>query len=79
MDRSQFRDDLLTAVALAEFSYRHQTEDPELSRRSWQLAVDRLSGYPIDPYESLEALREVTEREAIETVEIIEITDPEER
>ncbi len=57
MFSSQQRDNLLIAVALAEFSYRHQKESPRLAARSWQLAVSRLAKYDIDPYEAVDALR----------------------
>jgi hypothetical protein len=77
VDRTRLRDELVIAVALAEFSYWHQATDPELSKRAWQLAVDRLADVPVEPYESLEALRAVGDREPVETVELTPITDPE--
>lgn len=77
MDRTGLRDELVIAVALAEFTYWHQETDPELSKRAWQLAVDRLADYPVEPYESLEALRAVNDRESAETVELTAVTDPE--
>ena len=53
------RDDLLTALALTEFSVHYEDVNPELSRRAWQLAADRLVDYDVDRPEGL-VFREVT-------------------
>ncbi|MDF9748432.1 hypothetical protein [Natrinema salsiterrestre] len=37
------REDLLTAVALTEFSVHYEEADPELAKWTWQLAADRFS------------------------------------
>ncbi|NUC71724.1 hypothetical protein HTZ84_05270 [Haloterrigena sp. SYSU A558-1] len=50
------RDDLLVAVALTEFSVHYETVDPDLSRRAWQLAADRLLEYDVGPRDVDEAL-----------------------
>ncbi|WP_226008254.1 hypothetical protein [Natrinema salinisoli] len=70
MFTDQHRDDLLTAVALAEFSYRWQSDSPRLAARSWQLAVSRLAKYDIDPYEAVDALRADDKRKSIAEFEI---------
>jgi len=51
--------DLVIAVALGEFLYRYQSANPELSRRAWLLAIDQLSRYDIDPYQSIDALANI--------------------
>ncbi|QCC60772.1 hypothetical protein NP511_02175 [Natrinema thermotolerans] len=50
------RDDLLVAVALTEFSVNYESADPELSRRAWQLAADRLVDHDVGPAEAVDAL-----------------------
>ncbi|MDF9747906.1 hypothetical protein [Natrinema salsiterrestre] len=70
MFTDQHRDDLLTAVALAEFSYRRQRDTPRLDARSWQLAVNHLSKYGIEPYEAVDALRADDKRNADAEFEI---------
>ncbi|WP_137288616.1 hypothetical protein [Natronorubrum halophilum] len=50
------RDDLLTAVALTEFSAHTEDIDPELSRRAWQLAVSRLIKYDVQPEDAVDEL-----------------------
>ncbi|MBZ6496419.1 hypothetical protein [Natrinema longum] len=78
MSTDQNYDDFLTAVALAEFSYRRQRENPRLAARSWQLAVSRLAKYDVDPYEAVDALRADDRRNAIAHLERgpPETTDP---
>ncbi|MXV62088.1 hypothetical protein GS429_08440 [Natronorubrum sp. JWXQ-INN-674] len=51
MSAEQRRDDLLTAVALTEFSVHYEDVDPELSRRARMLAADRLLDYDLEPEE----------------------------
>ncbi|OAQ51480.1 hypothetical protein HTG_18920 [Natrinema mahii] len=50
------REDLLIAVALTEFSVHYEDADPELSRRVWQLAADRLLKHDVEPHEAMGAL-----------------------
>ncbi|WP_228442400.1 hypothetical protein [Natrarchaeobaculum sulfurireducens] len=50
------RDDLLIAVALTEFSVQYEGVDPELSRRAWLLAADRLLEYEVEPREAINCL-----------------------
>lgn len=69
MSITHLQDDLMIAVALAEFSYRHQDTDPELARRAWVLAAKILDTYDIDSYQSIDALRSVAELEPAEELE----------
>ncbi|QRV14233.1 hypothetical protein JMJ58_14955 [Haloterrigena salifodinae] len=50
------RDDLLTAVALTEFSVHYEDVGPELAERAWQLAADRLLEHDVGPRDVDEAL-----------------------
>ncbi|GAB3669573.1 hypothetical protein [Halopiger thermotolerans] len=50
------QDDLLIAIALTEFSVHYEQADPELSRRAWQLAADRLLEHDVEPQEAVDAL-----------------------
>ncbi|PCR89331.1 hypothetical protein [Natrinema ejinorense] len=50
------REDLLIAVALAEFSVHYEQADPELAERAWQLAADRLVDHDVGPAEAVDAL-----------------------
>ncbi|WP_435552744.1 hypothetical protein [Natrinema sp. CGMCC1.2065] len=50
------QEDLLVAVALTEFSVHYEEADPELSRRAWQLAADRLVDHDVEPREAVNAL-----------------------
>jgi len=50
------QEDILIAVALTEFSVHYEQADPELSRRAWQLAADRLFEHDVDPPEAIGAL-----------------------
>ena len=52
MSLTDRREDLLIAVALTEFSVHYEQADPELSRRAWQLAAERLLEYDIEPCEA---------------------------
>ncbi|TMT78013.1 hypothetical protein E2L06_20885 [Haloterrigena sp. H1] len=47
---------LLIAVALTEFSVHYEDADPDLSRRAWQLAADRLLEHDVGPAEAVDAL-----------------------
>ncbi len=69
MTIDRLRDDLLIAVSLAEFSYRHQDTDPELAKRSLALADKKFDTYDIDSYQSIDALREVDELDSAERFE----------
>jgi hypothetical protein len=71
MASDQLRDDLLIAVALAEFSYRHETTDPRLAKWSWQLAVNRLDGYNIDLPESIDALKALDDLDDRDVIDVI--------
>ena len=70
MASDQRRDNLLTAIALAEFSYRRERTSPRLARRSWQLAINRLAEYDMDPYEAVDALRTIDRAETIDVHKI---------
>jgi len=70
MADDRLRYDLLIAVALAEFSYRHEAEDPQLAKWSWQLAVDCLAEYDIDLHESIDALRALDDRVGTDTIPV---------
>lgn len=56
MSDQKRRDDLLTAVALTEFSVHYEDVGPELSQRAWQLAADRHVEYGVSPRDVDEAL-----------------------
>ncbi|MDS0477102.1 hypothetical protein [Natrinema sp. 1APR25-10V2] len=73
MTNDRLRDDLLIAVALAEFSYRHEIMDPQLAKWSWQLAVNRLDKYDIDPSESIDALRALDDLSSQDVIDAISI------
>lgn len=53
---SNRQEDLLIAVALAEFSYETEDVDPELANHAWQLAADRLVAWDVTPAEAVKAL-----------------------
>ncbi|WP_076611035.1 hypothetical protein [Natronorubrum thiooxidans] len=50
------QEDLLIAVALAEFSYETEDVDPELAIHAWQLAADRLVAWDVTPAEAVREL-----------------------
>ncbi len=77
MTNDRLRDDLLIAVALAEFSYRHETMDPQLAKWSWQLAVNRLAGYDIDLSESIDALRSLDDLDGRDVIDSIPVENVE--
>ena len=56
MSLTDRQEGLLIAVALTEFSVHYEQADPELSRRAWQLAADRLLEYDVEPHEAIGAL-----------------------
>ncbi|UHQ96076.1 hypothetical protein [Natrinema halophilum] len=76
MSVQQPRDDLLIAVALAEFSYRHEETNPDIAERAWTIATGYTSKYDIHPYEAIDALRVLDELEAGNAAPL-EITDGE--
>lgn len=51
MSEQKRKDDLLTAVALNEFSVHYRDLDPELADRAWMLAADCLVDYDLEPRE----------------------------
>ncbi|SIS21040.1 hypothetical protein [Natronorubrum thiooxidans] len=53
---SHRQEDLLIAIALAEFSYETEDVDPELANYAWQLAADRLVAWDVTPAEAVKAL-----------------------
>ncbi len=53
---SNRQEDLLIAVALAEFSYETEDVDPDLANYAWQLAADRLVTWDVTPAEAVGAL-----------------------
>ncbi|WP_245800578.1 hypothetical protein [Natrinema saccharevitans] len=69
MTIDRLRDDLMIAVALAEFSYRHQDTDAELARRAWVLADKIRETYDLDSYQSIDALRVVDELDSADGFE----------
>lgn len=56
MSNSEYRDDLLIAVAPTEFSVHYEEADPDLANHAWQLAADRLIDHDIEPAEAVEEL-----------------------
>ncbi|SDD45953.1 hypothetical protein [Natrinema hispanicum] len=56
MSLTDRQEDLLIAVALTEFSVHYEQADPELSRRAWQLAADRLVDHDVEPAEAVDEL-----------------------
>jgi len=52
------QENLLIAVALTEFAVHYEDIDPELSRRAWQLAADRLVDHDVGPRETVDELLE---------------------
>ncbi|WP_265109166.1 hypothetical protein [Halosolutus halophilus] len=55
------QEDLLIAIALAEFSYETEDVDPKLADHAWQLAADRLVSWDVTPREAVDNL-EIGER-----------------
>jgi hypothetical protein len=51
------REDLLTAVALTEFSVHYEVAAPELAEYTRQLAADRLLDYNVWPAEAVNVLK----------------------
>lgn len=58
MSDTKRRDDLLTAVALTEFSVHYEQVDPELADRAWTLDADILVDYDLEP-EEVDAVLEI--------------------
>ena len=56
MSLTDRQEDILIAVALTEFSVHYEQADPELSRRAWQLAADRLVDHDVEPAEAVDEL-----------------------
>ncbi|MFC6765445.1 hypothetical protein [Natrinema soli] len=56
MSLDDHREDLLIAIALAEFSVHYEAADPELAVHAWQLAASRLVDRDVEPAEAVDAL-----------------------
>ncbi|WP_255681344.1 hypothetical protein [Natrinema sp. SYSU A 869] len=63
MPESRYRDDLLIAVALTEFTVQYEQADPELAEHAWQLAATRLVDHDSRPASAIEELEIGTSRE----------------
>ncbi|WP_222914034.1 hypothetical protein [Natrinema sp. SYSU A 869] len=56
MSEYEYRDNLLIAVALTEFSVQYEQADPELAEHAWQLAATRLVDHDIRPARAVDEL-----------------------